>query len=83
MSESPDFFKHAEPRARREHKCCECNRIIRQGSRYHRISGKWGGEVETFKICRWCESIREMWSNHVYPEDGPCYGDLRNFINES
>lgn len=50
------------PKARKEHKCCECRRIITKGEEYQRWAGKWDGSVESFKTCLLCVQIREGFS---------------------
>jgi len=55
----PDFFTETAPRARKTHRCCECHKEIAVGERYQRVSGKWDGDVQSFKICEPCRRIRE------------------------
>ena len=79
---NPEFFVNEIVKARKQHRCEECNRRIEIGMRYHSIRGKWDGKLESYKVCRWCESVRDLWDVRVFPECGPCYGDLYNFIKE-
>ena len=53
-----EFFSKTMRRARKEHKCCECRRMILPAEEYEHVSGKWEGQVETYKTCQDCLSIR-------------------------
>ena len=73
-TEEPEFFVARDVRARREHRCHECRGAIRPGEHYHRVSGKWDGEVATLHVCLPCEVLAE-WVRR----EGGCaaYGDVR------
>lgn len=45
-------------KARKEHRCVECERIIVRGSEYQRISFLWEGKFETHHTCSDCAEIR-------------------------
>jgi hypothetical protein len=47
------------PKARKDHKCCECGDIIKKGDIYEYVSGKWEGEFDTYKTCMICSRIRK------------------------
>jgi hypothetical protein len=57
-SYGPEFICETNPVARIEHKCGECNRVIKPGEKYERASGCWDGRLETHKTCGDCLSIR-------------------------
>ncbi len=40
-TESPKFYSHSEPVARKRHRCDECNAPIEIGERHFRYVGKW------------------------------------------
>ena len=46
-------------RARKDHRCCDCCRIIKRGERYEYIAGVCDGDFENWKTCRECVSLRE------------------------
>lgn len=48
------FYSERFPKARKQHKCCECKQPIVLGERYRVVFGKWDGEVDTFKTCQRC-----------------------------
>lgn len=57
--EPSDFYDEKNPKARREHKCGECHRIIARGETYNRAAGKSDGSMWTFKTCSICDEIRK------------------------
>jgi hypothetical protein len=53
-------FRHkTTPTARASHTCTECGREIRAGEKYEKVVGAVDGDLETFKTCRDCLSVRE------------------------
>ncbi len=58
----PDFYDKRLVKARLPHYCSECGCVIAPGEQYERVSGKWDGEVYTFKTCRQCRQIRNEFS---------------------
>jgi hypothetical protein len=71
--ERPEFVHFETPKARRHHRCCECQGQILPGRKYERMVGKWDGEFASFKTCLPCVEIRNkmvcsydigaMWEN--------------------
>jgi len=54
-------------KARKQHKCYECGRLISKGEQYEYVSGKWGESPESYKTCHRCLDVR------VYTEANiPC-----------
>ena len=76
LDDLPDAWSVSYPCARKEHRCCECKEVIPIGIEYERVWGIWCGDMETFKTCNICASIRG--------DLGCCapYGDLRESIWE-
>lgn len=54
----PEFYVESTPRARKEHKCCECGRTITVGEKHQAASGKWDGDISTYRTCAECVEIR-------------------------
>lgn len=51
-------FITSHPRARKEHRCSDCGRIIRPGETYRRGVGFESGQVySTWKDCAHCEYV--------------------------
>jgi len=61
--DQPDFYRVEERTAAKDHRCYECNCKIRKGALYYSITGKWDGEIRTYKTCERCwdlwESLKE------------------------
>ena len=63
----PDAFKERHRTARKQHMCCECNRLIEKGEKYLYESGIWKDEPKSFKTCVDCESVRNtFFCTHIY-----------------
>lgn len=58
MNEMPECFVVRTPKARKQHKCCECRGRIQIGETYERASGIWDGEPMRFKTCCDCAALR-------------------------
>jgi hypothetical protein len=56
--EAPSVYTEAHPKAKKEHQCCECLRIIPVGERYQLYKGCWEGKWSRFKTCTECEELR-------------------------
>lgn len=56
--DQPEFFFKKIQKARKIHKCFECGYEIQHGEEYERVFGKWCGDIEVFKTCKDCLSIR-------------------------
>lgn len=57
--EGCEFEKIEDRTAKKQHKCCECKRIIEIGEQYENYSGKWNGNFDYFKTCSDCLSVRK------------------------
>jgi hypothetical protein len=53
-SDGWEFYSAAERRARKDHKCYDCNRVIHRGETYHHAAGKSDGYFCDYKICAHC-----------------------------
>jgi hypothetical protein len=56
----PEFYSGIMFRARKEHVCNECFRIIKPREKYERVAGKWGGNIDVYKTCIDCLSVRDV-----------------------
>ena len=67
--EGPELVVEHYPKARKPHKCCECERTIQPGERYEYVRGLWDGEFETYKTCLGCFRLRDdICSGYIYGE---------------
>lgn len=63
----PEFYNCTFVRARKTHKCCECNKIIEKSESYYLTRGKWDGNVASFKHCKQCyEAMRSFTAHEEY-----------------
>ena len=53
-----DCFRRKECKARKQHKCGECRRVIEKGELYTYLSGIHDGDPFSFKTCADCMSMR-------------------------
>jgi hypothetical protein len=49
-----DFWTDIERKARKAHRCYECNRTIQPGETYTRSAGVWEGNFQCVKRCAHC-----------------------------
>lgn len=81
-SQPPEFSRRTQPRARRQHKCTECDRAILPGETYERTVGRWDGEFCVFVTCEHCYDARQFMVNSL-----PCFcwshGSLHEEIRET
>lgn len=83
MADSPKAYWLGNPRARKEHKCCECRGVIRKGEKYHVIAGLWD-EWGCYKTCSECETLRDLVCASVdHRDDCPAFGELYEHVFES
>jgi hypothetical protein len=80
--EGPEFFVMHVVKARKPHRCYECGGPIFAKEKYKRSTGKWDGEVITYRECCGCMEMREWAEISV-----PCFccnllGDLHETIRE-
>lgn len=64
----PSVFREKRTKARKVHKCSECEGEIAVGEVYRNIFGVWDGEYNVFKICEPCEQLRARIKQHELAE---------------
>lgn len=72
-------------RARKDHTCCECGKVIKKDSEYEYYHAIWEGKWDTFRTCLRCGKIRELALSKyppVYEDEGPAFGELYCWIRE-
>jgi len=78
--DSPEAFKAIIRKARKSHKCYECDRKIKPCEEYEVASGIWSGRPDRFKTCADCLSIRKVFfSSWMY---GGVWEDMQNMAEE-
>jgi hypothetical protein len=75
----PTVAKATDPIARKEYVCCECRHVIKKGERYRRDEGVWEDSWVTYKTCRICLEIREVFFCEGY-QYGTLLEDLKQYL---
>jgi len=82
-------FQRSFPRTRR-HRCEECGCDIKRGERHARVSGKYEGDLFTYRLCLDCDSwsdafLREHFKaagESCHPEIGTLWQSIAEFTSE-
>jgi hypothetical protein len=86
MGDLPSVYRYESVKARKSHKCCECQREIRPGDRYELCTGCWDGKWSAFKTCMPCAGLRSdllrEWCN-LFDDEGIEFGGLREWAREA
>lgn len=84
--EMPSTFRETRPKARRDHKCCECGGMIRAGEVYRSVWGVWDSEQRTYRTCVDCLGLHD-WAESDGGELCTTFGNLHvdvlDFMHES
>lgn len=80
--EQPRTVKVQTRRARKAHRCCECDRDILPGDDYSYTCGIWDDGPECFKQCLTCADLFRSLIREADHDCGPCYGGLREYALE-
>ena len=74
-----EFERCTTPKARKEHKCEECRKVIAKGEVYERFTAKWDGAVTTTKTCLLCAEISTVFycNGRVL---GNLWGDMADYV---
>lgn len=68
IGDPPEYYRVRIVKARKQHRCEECSRVILPGESYECVTGKWEGAVSILKTCSNCLDIRRFVQNSV-----PCF----------
>lgn len=77
--EPSEFGSKVLRQAKKPHACSECERQILPGEEYEYATGKWEGEMSTFKTCRHCVAARDWLIEQC---DGYAYGGVRQDLED-
>ena len=82
--DGPGVFEETFPKARNQHICCECGKIIQKGEEYQYYKGCWDGKWSKFRTCMDCSGLRQRVVESVYNENSvwPPFGDLLEWAEE-
>jgi len=67
--EIAEFYNEELVEARKEHKCCETGRVIKKGESYWRCTGKWDGEIQTYKQSQSAYHFARHLNSKIYPNE--------------
>ncbi len=77
---SEDFYHAKTPKARKTHKCDECDGEIKSGDVYERATGKEEREFYTYKTCGDCLSIaKAFFCSRMH---GGLFVDLEEYLRD-
>lgn len=68
---------------RKDHRCWECRGHIPKGTSHYTLSGKWDGEVKTFRECTRCTEVRKRIHEEVECACGLGYGNMIEWIEDA
>lgn len=77
-----DFSTEKIVKARKEHKCCECERVIAKGQTYEYFSAHGDDQMFTFKTCLLCAELRESFTcepGYAIPHES-LWSDIKEFL---
>lgn len=77
--EMPETSRMTRPKAKRNHKCCECRGTIRAGEVYRSVWGVWDGTPQTYKTCDDCLEL-EDWCEGDGGELCTTFGNLHTDV---
>jgi hypothetical protein len=65
----PKVFVEKQQKARIDHECCECKRVINKGEKYFVCKGLWNESWDVYKQCNECNEVahRFMSEQNLYP----------------
>jgi hypothetical protein len=83
LDDAPEFYDLTEPVARKEHRCCECDAPILKGEKHVVATGKWHGEISTFRQHLLCADACRFIRDKLQDGECICFGGLREWHVES
>lgn len=79
--EYPTFYREIIRKAKKPHKCIECRKTISPGETYYYTTGKWDGNIEVYKTCFDCQSVKNAFFCESY-FFGTIWDDVQEHIDE-
>ena len=71
------------PKARKEHKCCECRVTINVGEIYQRIEQLYDGDWSTYKTCEKCADLRESLGDVICVYYGELKWQYKEYLDDA
>lgn len=83
MNDLPTVYKCDNRKARKDHKCYECQGKINIGESYNYHHGIWSGEPEDFNVCLECDELRFDVNEGAAYDETAAFGSLYEHVFES
>lgn len=80
--EMPEFYDEREVRAAIEHKCCECRRPIVVGEIHRKCTGKWDGEIQSYRQHIACWKFARKVNHDILGECGVPFGGVEEALRD-
>jgi hypothetical protein len=80
--DTPEFYTRDPRTAKKRHKCYECNGPVLPGEKYEHVAAKWDSQIDVFKTCVLCYSIRK-WVEHNIPCTCWAHGNMMDDLWQS
>lgn len=78
----PEFMDTTEPRARKPHRCGECDLTIPAGVVYRRTAGKWDGHFDVYLQHAECHELLNWISDNLCGGEPWTFESLREELGE-
>lgn len=76
--EFPEFYNESFPKAKKQHRCCECYAPIEIGEEHLYYRGKWDGDFDSGRQHMLCREIC-MLLNLEHRDECFAFGDLNQY----
>jgi hypothetical protein len=73
-----EMYREKIVTARKSHQCYECEREIKPGEKYERVTGRWEDEWIVYDFCLICSEISTCLSCN-----GRCFGNLWKDVRDN
>ena len=77
-----DIGEHFTPKARKPHRCCECNLTIPPGVTYHRFQGLFDHSWINYKWCNTCGDLKNRVEKELRHKEGLVFEGLYEAAEE-
>lgn len=78
----PEFMDVTRPKARKQHRCCECGLPIPVGEVYIKSLGKWDGDFGQYVQHVACHELLQWISDQFCGGEMWSFGELRQELSE-
>lgn len=72
------FYNEKRRRARKPYVCHECHEVIEKGQIHQVATGKWDGEIRSYRFCDPCWNVMGEFSENNWRTFGATWETFRN-----